>query len=125
MLINLSNHPSVTWKAVQLNTARKRYGSVLDLPFPRIHPLWNSMQVQELAAQYVQRCLDLFCEDQHEHAVHIAGEMTFTHAFVPLMQEKGIDCIASTSERLVNRLDDGKKAITFSFVKFRKYPAFL
>ena len=32
-----------------------------------------------------------------------------------------MECVASTSERLVKEFENGKKEVTFSFVQFRKY----
>ena len=56
-----------------------------------------------------------------EVTIHIMGEMTFTFRLVEKLKAAGIRCVASTSERVVQELSDGKKVVQFSFVRFREY----
>ena len=49
------------------------------------------------------------------------GEMTFTYLMVTQLKGKGIECIASTSDRNAEYASDGKKISDFHFVQFRKY----
>ncbi len=123
MLLNLSNHPSSSWSEKQSNTAKQLYGSIEDLPFPAIAPEWTTEQVAKLAYQYVMKCLDRLkgIPPDKENAVHIMGELTFCYALVNRLREKGIACIASTTKRNTINLSEGKREVTFQFVKFRSY----
>jgi hypothetical protein len=49
------------------------------------------------------------------------GELTFTFALIRLLQSQGIICVASTTHRTSEVLDDGKKISKFEFVRFRTY----
>jgi len=46
--------------------------------------------------------------------------MTFTYMMVNRLQALKMDCVATTSERIVTE-QDGKKISIFNFVQFRKY----
>lgn len=115
MLLNLSNHPSSNWSESQLNTAIQTYGSVEDLPFPNIPPEWDRDRVLQLADDYTARIAL-----SKASAVHIMGELVFTHLLVTRLEEIGIPCIASTTERIVEMEGDVKK-IRFGFIQFRSY----
>lgn len=116
MFINLTNHPSSGWSEEQLKAAQE-YGDVVDLSFPIIEPFFSSQDVNELADITIEgiMCLDT------QPVVHIMGEMTFTYAMVSRLKALGITCIASTTERLVKMMPDGKKVSEFKFVQFREY----
>lgn len=115
MLLNLSNHPSASWSAAQLQAATALYGAIEDLLFPAIPPDAEAEQVQLLAREYFEQ-VTARCPA----AVHLMGEMTFTFALVQLLREAGIPCIASTTERIAEERD-GQKIVTFRFVQFRSY----
>lgn len=115
MLLNLSNHPSPTWSAAQLQAATAQYGSVQDLPFPNIPPDATADEVRRLAEQYEAEVRRV-----DPAAVHLMGEMTFTFALVNRLQAFGIPCIASTTERIAEERE-GQKIVTFRFVQFRNY----
>ena len=123
MLINLSNHPSSKWSEAQLNAAQS-YGEVEDMNFPLIPPEWDESQVTDLAKDYAERIVRRLNEaGGGRHAVHIMGEMTFTCTLVRLLQQQGITCIASTSQRIVEEDPaSGKKTAYFRFERFRNYP---
>lgn len=118
MLINLSNHPSAKWSNEQLTVA-ERYGRIVDLPFPEIKPNGDEKYIDELASEYYNKVRDLAKGDSV--SVHVMGEMTFTFALVNLLKKGGINCIASTTERIVNEFENGQKQATFRFVRFRNY----
>lgn len=118
MLINLSNHPSQYWGNRQMEAARC-YGDVVDLPFPVVAPDADSQELQILAQDCVQKILSL--DKGNRITVHIMGEMTLSFIVVKLLKEKGIRCVASTTERKTTYNDDGAKLSEFSFVKFREY----
>ncbi len=116
IFINLTNHPSAGWSEEQLKAAQQ-YGEVVDFSFPNIEPYFTSKEVNELAEITVEGINDL---DTHP-VVHIMGEMTFTYAVVSRLKALGITCVASTTERLVKMMPDGRKISEFKFVQFREY----
>ena len=116
MFINLTNHPVAGWSEDQLKAA-KAYGEVIDFKFPDIEPFFSSQEINDLADATVDEIMEL---DTHL-VVHIMGEMTFTYAVVFRLKAKGITCVASTTERLVKMLPNGKKLSEFKFVQFREY----
>lgn len=116
MLLNVSNHPSVNWDDAQLKEAAI-YGTVVDMDFPNVSPYDDEDYILSLATVYA----DKICSYNVEKlVVHIMGEMNFTFALVKLLQKRGIDCVASTSERVVTEMGD-QKISTFKFVRFRRY----
>lgn len=117
-LLNLSNHPSEFWGQKQLEAA-KEYGEIKDIPFPNVLPDAGYSEILELAEQYVESILSI--AENYHITVHVMGEMTFCYLVVTKLKEKGIDCIASTSERISEEITDGRKIIDFHFVKFRSY----
>jgi len=114
MFINLSNHPSSTWSDKQ-KIAAQAYGLIHDMPFPNIDPHATSDQILQKAEKYLLEIRKL-----DPKAVHIMGELTFTFAMVKLLQQVGYLCLAATSDRNVEVIDD-KKVISFNFVQFRPY----
>jgi len=122
ILINLSNHPSVHWSSEQL-AASQVYGEIVDISFPNIDPAGDGEYIQSLCDEYLLK-IDALCRDVACNVstviVHIMGEMTFTFAMVKALQEKGITCIASTTER-VTKEENGVKTSEFRFVSFRNY----
>lgn len=116
MFINLTNHPSIGWSKEQLEAAQQ-YGEIVDLSFPNIEPYFTSKDIHELADEVVESIKLL---DSHP-VVHVMGEMTFTYAIVSRLKMLGVTCVASTTERLVKMLSDGKKVSEFKFVQFREY----
>ena len=118
MLINLSNHPSTDWNETQLAEAGK-FGEIYDLPFPQIDPTLSPKQINELATQYFLQVQAI--ASPREAVVHIMGELTLCYQLVDMLKSLGYTCLASTSERKVKDLGDGKKEVTFEFVQFREY----
>jgi hypothetical protein len=119
MLINLSNHPSTDWPSEQKTAAVEQFGEIRDLSFPDVNPDGDEEYIQALAAEYVKKITN--CELLNTNvSVHVMGEMTFTFAMVKALQQEGITCIASTTER-VSVEENGVKTSEFRFVRFRKY----
>ena len=116
MFINLSNHPSVGWSEEQLEAAHQ-YGEIVDFSFPNIEPYFTSKDISELADVVVEGIKSF---EEHP-VVHVMGEMTFTYTVVTRLKAMGITCVASTTERLVKMMPDGKKISEFKFVQFREY----
>ncbi len=118
MFINLSNHPSSQWSEAQTEAAR-RYGDIIDMPFPIVSPQANEDEVEALADEYRQKVLDL--AQGQPVTVHVMGEMTFTVSLVLKLHETGISSVASTTLRVVSESSNGVKQSFFKFIKFRKY----
>lgn len=118
MLLNITNHPSSSWQANQLDLAKDRFGELVDIPFPKINPELSSKDLTILTEQFYEQLLEKY---DLPFSVHIMGEQTFTFYFVGLLQKNGINCIASTTERIVETKGD-QKVSTFKFIQFREYP---
>ena len=127
MLINLSNHPSENWSEKQKQAALVQYKEIVDLPFPQIAPEATIEDVLELAKKYAEKAkgilgyTDVKTFDTETNAVHIMGEMTFTHNVVRFLDENVIPCVASTTKRTVKEEAKGQKTSVFEFVQFRAY----
>ncbi len=122
MLINLSNHPISCWSQNQLAAAKELYVDVIDLPFPAVPPQSDEVSIADLAQEYQDRCLSTLHQfPLQKNAVHVMGEMTLTYALVSLLLKDGVDCVASTTERIVTGIQ-GKDVPEFRFVRFRRYP---
>ncbi len=115
MLLNLSNHPSANWSEKQINVGITQYGQIIDLAFPQIDPESSDEDIEILVAKYLHKTLNL-----QPKAVHIMGELVFTHKLVNSLKAVGIVCVASTTNR--NTIEkNGIKTSIFEFVKFREY----
>lgn len=118
MLINFSNHPLVSWSKEQVEAA-KDYGEIIDLSFPAVNPDASHEEIKDLAVDYVGRIISI--SKNQNVTVHIMGEMTFCFMVVLSLKERGVECIASTSNRNTEVISDSKKITDFQFVRFRKY----
>lgn len=121
MLINLSNHPSINWSAKQRNAAKRKFGEVIDLAFPQISPYSTTEQVKNRAEKFLKKILEIIKYSKDKtNAVHLMGEFTFVYHLVLMLKRKKITVVASTTDRLTQE-ENGKKIVTFNFVKFREY----
>ena len=118
MFINLSNHPSSKWTESQIKAA-EQYGEIVDMHFPNVDPAGDTTYIDDLANEYAQR-VNSIANGTHS-VVHIMGEMTLTFAIIIKLQKMNINCVCSTTERIVEELDNGEKKVLFNFVKFRDY----
>lgn len=117
-LINFSNHPSDCWREEQLKAAQL-YGEIIDIPFPAISPSSSDDEIKDLADRYVEQIMSY--EKIGKISVHIMGEMTFSYMVISQLKGMGIECLASTSDRNAEEIDDGRKISDFHFVRFRSY----
>ena len=115
MLLNLSNHPTSKWAPEQRRAAEVRYGGIKDMAFPRVPPEAGEAELDRMAGQFFKKI-----KKMTPAAVHVMGEMTFTHRLVCLLKGAGVPCIASTTDRIVEERE-GKKVVQFRFVRFRAY----
>ena len=118
MFINFSNHSLSTWTEKQIKAA-KEYGELEEIVFPNINPQFTTEQVQMLATDYVTKILTHYLTENL--TIHVMGELTFCFSVVQQLKEKGVRCVASTTERIVEETADNKKVTQFSFVQFREY----
>lgn len=118
LLINISNHPHNLWNEKQLRSAEK-YGDIVELPFPDIHPLCNEEDIEQLSDEYNERVKAMGSAAQL--TVHLMGEMTFCYSLLRKLQQRGIRCIASCAHRNVTETSDGVKQVVFNFERFREY----
>jgi hypothetical protein len=122
--INITNHPAAKWSAEQLDSA-KRYGNVVDIPFPQISPTATQDEIKKMAKSLAA---DICGTYQIGDGALVQGEMTFTYVLVHELQARGIVCFAACSERVTEEVvnPDGTttKRSTFKFVQFREYPTF-
>ncbi len=118
MFINFSNHLLSTWTEKQIKAA-KEYGELEEIVFPNINPQFTIEQVQMLATDYVAKILTHYPIENL--TVPVMGELTFCFSVVQQLKEKGVRCVASTTERVVEETDDNKKISKFTFVQFREY----
>lgn len=118
MFINFSNHSLSTWTEKQIKAA-KEYGELEEIVFPNINPQFTTEQVQMLATDYVAKILTNYSIENL--TIHVMGELTFCFSVVQQLKEKGVRCVASTTERIVEETADNKKVTQFSFVQFREY----
>ena len=117
LFINFSNHPLSLWDEAQLEAAR-RYGELVDVPFPDVSPEASEEDICRLADE----CVD--CLLSHRDGgltVHVMGEMTLAFAVVERLKARGVRCVASTTERHAEVSADGVKTSEFRFVRFRRY----
>ncbi|MFU8861976.1 MAG: CRISPR-associated protein [Cyclonatronaceae bacterium] len=117
MLLNISNHPYSEWSSDQKKAAASEFGSVQDLPHPVIAPEADAITVLSKANELFKE-IDVVGPD----AVHIMGEHTFCHVLINLLQQAGYRCLASTTRRSVEKLDNSEIRRVFEFVRFRDYP---
>jgi len=128
MLINLSNHPSEKWNTEQTNASIALFGHTEDLPFPQVNPAADFDEIQEMAQHCFDECMQMFAdfeahnpERDKPNAVHLMGEFTLVYVLTNLFRNRGIQCVASTTQRNVLEEKDGKKTLIFNFVQFRPY----
>ena len=90
-----------------------------EIVFPNINPQFTTEQVQMLATDYVAKILTHYPIENL--TIHVMGELTFCFSVVQQLKEKGVRCVASTTERIVEETADNKKVTQFSFAQFREY----
>ncbi len=112
--INLTNHSSKSWGRKQIEAA-KRYGEIVDMPFPNVNPGWSRETVAELSKKMVSRILE-----DHPRAVLCQGEFCLVYQIVRALQENGVPVVAACSKRMVKE-DGNQKSVTFEFEQFREY----
>lgn len=118
MLINLTNHPYAKWDEKQ-RTAAAVYGECVDIPFPNVNPLMDEDNVSHMAEEYAKRIMQMAAAV--ELTVHVMGELTFCYALIRKLQQAGVRCVASCTERDVTIAEDGSKQVRFHFTRFREY----
>ena len=120
MLLNFTNHPSNIWSEKQKRTAIQLFGKVVDMPFPHIDESADESYISKLADEYLQKIL--LIAERENVVVHLMGEQTFAYSLVKRLKNRNINCVASTTKRIVNMDSSGqKKEVIFQFERFRYY----
>lgn len=117
MLLNVSNHPLSEWTTEQVSQATKIYGEICDIPFSQVPPDCDEAEIIRIARDIVETCMNRIHEKNEPAAIHVMGEMTLNFTLVRLFQQKGLDCVASVTERKYKLNGSG-----YVFLGFRKYP---
>lgn len=120
MLINLTNHPFLQWSDEQKQAA-EQFGKCVDLPFPLVDPKADESDIDILTNQYLQKIIDLTQNENTKIVVHLMGEMSFVYTLLTKLKMHNIESVASTSERVSIKLENGEKITKFNFVRFRAY----
>ena len=119
VFINLSNHPSDQWSQEQIIAARK-FGDIVDMPFPVIPAEMCHEEVVALAKDYTERILKY-----DKPIVMVQGEFTFSYNMVSLLLSEDITVVAACSERVTfektNEDGTSTKRVVFRFAGFRTY----
>ena len=119
VFVNLSNHPSDNWDNTQI-AAASVFGEIVDVPFPTVPTLCSDKDMDKLVKKAIGSVLKV-AYPACEVTVHVMGEMTLTYRIVSQLKARGIHCVASTSERVVDDIGNGEKISKFHFVSFREY----
>lgn len=119
LFVNISNHPSDLWCREQKDAALALCAALSDLPFPAVPPEATKAHVAAMASDVAGRLRSLAAG--RRVVAHVMGEMSLTFALVSLLKAEGVTCVASSTERAVEVLPDGRKASSFRFVLFREY----
>lgn len=112
--VNFSNHPSDKWETKQRQSALA-YGEIVDLPFPEVDAEADETRIEDMAAAYVGKILDL-----HPGAVLCQGEFCLAFQVASRLKAQGVTVLAACSRREV-KVDGNRKETIFEFVRFRKY----
>lgn len=124
MLINISNHSSTSWGLDQLNTAKSKWGCVIDLLSPMVPPEAGVNDLVPMVNDYAKKVQEIAkLEKEGSVVVHVMGELTFTFMVIAKLQREGFQCVASTTKRDVIE-ENGIKLSEFKFVQFRVFPRF-
>lgn len=115
VFVNLTNHPSAEWEDAQRQAALALAPGLVDVAFPAVPPAADEEAITALAKE-----TGAAVPQGATHAL-VQGEWTLTVALLPLLQRRGIVCLAATTARDVNVADDGAKTSRFRFVRFRRY----
>lgn len=119
MLLNFTNHPSKIWSEKQKDAA-KLFGEVVDMPFPQIEESADENYISKLADEYLQK--NLHIAKNTRVTVHLMGEQTFVFSLLKRLRKNDIECVASTTKRIVKLDSTGqKKEVVFQFERFRYY----
>lgn len=119
MLINLTNHPFLSWSEKQYQAAVEQFGGVVDYDFPKIT---ESMTCKDILASARKIKNDITKFYPESKSILVMGEHTFTYSVILELQKANFDCYATVSPRDVVEEKNNIKVSRFQFKKFRKYP---
>lgn len=119
MFVNISNHPSAEWPALQLAAAKDIGGEIRDIVFPNVSiyagDTWIGTTADQLAAEVPEGA-----------TVMAQGEFALTFALTTRLKARGISVVVAVTERRAEdrTKPDGttEKVAIFAFVRFRNVP---
>lgn len=128
VLYNISNHPSSGWSEEQ----RAEWDVIIDIPFPKIDPYWDSMSKPfiEALVSIKKKIREALRKEEFPGAqvfFYIAGEFSFCYELLRELGEEFINrelklAIPTTDRVVVEKQEsDGsvKKESVFKFVRWR------
>lgn len=119
IFINLSNHASAQWSEAQ-TAAAKKYGEIIDLPFPQVPVNADHSALSALADKTFAEAMAM-----QPACVMCTGEPVLTFLLVDKFLNSGIKIVAACTERIAHEYTDesGKthKNVLFDFAGFREY----
>lgn len=119
VFVNVSNHPSALWGDDQMRAALALGDVVVDVDFPGVPSLATKADVRLMAKRVVAKVMAV--AGGRRVVAHVMGELTLSFAIVGMLRAEGVVCVASSTERVVEILPDGRKASSFRFGLFREY----
>jgi CRISPR-associated protein Csx16 len=118
VFVNLSNHRSADWSEAQRAAALRLAPEIRDWRFPEVPPEAGTAEIAALAEAVVAQLTKEFPGVTH---AMVQGEFTLAHMLVRRLQERGIVCVAATTQREVLEDAGSVKTTRFEFVRFREY----
>ena len=112
MFLNFSNHASKNWSEEQSAAARK-YGEIVDFPFPQVDSKASTEEVRKLAHHCVEQMIQM-----HPECVLCQGEFCLSYQVINELKQAGI------SDRKAEEIQVDhatRKVSYFVFVQFREY----
>lgn len=119
VFINFSNHDSKDWSEAQIRAAEV-WGSIVDMPFPKVEATASEREIEVLAESYVERIIAM-----RPAAVMCQGEFTLAFSVTEKLKSCHIPVLAACADRRVetepgdNR--QSVKKVYFEFVRFREF----
>ena len=118
MFLNFSNHASKNWSEEQSAAARK-YGEIVDFPFPQVDSKASTEEVRKLAHHCVEQMIQM-----HPECVLCQGEFCLSYQVINELKQAGIKVVAACSDRKAEeiQIDNATRKVSyFVFVQFREY----
>ena len=111
ILINVSNHPVLTWKQEQ----RKGYDVIQEIPFPFVPGIATEQEVNELKEEVMKKLVSMIITYQKfDVDVYVAGEYSLSYMIlIDLIKWKNypFKIVVPSSDRIIK--EDGTRDFVF------------